>query len=87
MTWLINSYLAFCFLLIAFSMTALLQLGVYTHNQFLFGQKYGFSYLRCQLEPKIGTSCLLVSAGEKFGTSSTNLSSFQFQTFVKFMLA
>ena len=49
--------------------------------------KYGFSYLRCQLEPKIGTSCLLVSAGEKFGTSSTNLSSFQFQTFVKFMVA
>ena len=49
--------------------------------------KYGFSYLRCQLEPKIGTSCLLVSADEKFGTSSTNLSSFQFQTFVKFMLA
>ena len=49
--------------------------------------KYGFSYLRCQLEPKIGTWCLLVSADEKFGTSSTNLSSFQFQTFVKFMLA
>ena len=49
--------------------------------------KYGFSYLQCQLEPKIGISCLLVSAGEKFGTSSTNLSSFQFQTFVKFMLA
>ena len=79
--------------------TRLLALGVYLYCLFINCDWVLLSFIiyiriisscfakKCQLEPKIGTWCLLVSADEKFGTSSTNLSSFQFQTFVKFMLA